>query len=76
MGDYRATDKFYVLTAETLVMMREDLLLNIACFLDENELDKAELKLVEEELDRRTRGGMASIHTLMGYILEKEASNG
>lgn len=75
MAEPRDTDKFIPLSAETLIMMREDLMLNIAISLDDSEVDKAEMKLVEWELDRRTRGGMASIHSLMGYLLEKEATN-
>lgn len=76
MSDLRDMDKFHALSAETLIMMREDLILSIAINLqpEDERVCKVELKLVEDELDRRTRGGMASIHALMGYVLE-EVSN-
>lgn len=60
-------DKYSALTAETLLMMLNDL-----CGTSRMPYDETvkEIQQVEAELSRRCRGGMPSLIALMGYLVE------
>lgn len=61
------TDKYSALTAETLLMMLDDI--SSQGRQPNDETVKA-IQEVQAELSRRCRGGLPSIHALMGYLIE------